>query len=324
MHRQITTVLLLALTLAAPLAGATNSPIELKTALADIMRELPGDYDNAGQVYFESETKATSGPPHDRVHLTITRVEAPAIGEHVLASTLRHGGKDGPIVDSESALWTLQVDPVTKAVRMTPFRSLKPIDSAPALTPADLGPAAGLCAVLWRKYGDALRGAVDAASCAGSPPREYVLSAEQLWVNHLPADPRRTEVGKPAGDSHFRLGKSRDFECLFSYQPPSAEAQISNGQHMRDRGDTLIWETAPPNQHKFEYELLRGMWPSNSGRNYTDLLRITMYELDPAKPGERKLLGVGWASAASDRASFGDGTYGGRCKLFDPNMPPPK
>ncbi len=316
----------LALLMATPLACATNSPIELNTALADLLQELPGDYDNAAQVYFEVATPESSGPPHDRVRLQFARVPAPTAGEYLLTSTLRHGGKDGKVVDSESVAWTLKVDPVGKVVRMTPFRPRRPFDAAAAWSTAELEPADGLCTILWRKYGNAVRGVAEAASCGHSPPREYVLSRDELWITHLPADPGRTVGQQPAEDSHYRLGKARDFECLLTFQPAKGqgEAQISNGQRMDDRGDRLIWETAEPNRHRFEYELLRGMWPSESGRNFTDLLRISMYEIDPVQPTERRLRGTGWASAASDRASFGDGTYGGRCKLFDPSMPPPK
>jgi hypothetical protein len=312
--------------MAVPLACATNSPIELKTVLADLLQELPGDYDNAAQVYFEVATPESSGPPHDRVRLQFVRVLAPAVGEYLLSSTLRHGGKDGKVVDAESVVWTLKLDPVGKVVRMTPYHPRRPFDAVAAWSSVDLAPAEGHCTILWRKYGNAIRGTAETASCGRSPAREYVLTPEELWVTHLPADPGRTVVQKPAAESHYRLGKARDFECLLSFQPGKGqgEAQISNGKRMDDRGDRLIWETAAPNRHRFEYELLRGMWPSESGRNFTDLLRITMYEIDLDRPAERKLRGTGWASAASDRVSFGDGTYGVRCKLFDPSMPPPQ
>lgn len=329
MHRLNMLVLLLV----SPLAWATNSPIELKTALADILLQLPGQYDNAAQVYFETATPETSGPPHDRVHMSFARIVAPAVGENVLLSTMRHGDKNGPIVDGESAVWTLSIDPGSKAVRMSPFQLRKPLpagsaepigESLGSLTSTDLVPAKGLCAVLWRRYGNDLRGTVDASSCVQKVKREYVLTSQELWINDLPGDPRRVRDGNPDNESHVRLGKAREFECLLGFRPPSGAPQVSNGRHMDDRGDLLIWETEEPHRHTFLVELLRGMWPSESGRNYTDLLRISMFEIDAAKPADRKLLGTGWASAASDRASFGDGTYSARCKLFDPDMPPPK
>ncbi|MBK6599576.1 MAG: hypothetical protein IPG25_17520 [Proteobacteria bacterium] len=294
---------------------ATNSPIELKTALKVLLTELPGQYDNAGQVYFETAIPDTADPPHKRVFMLWAPLAAPDVGEHVLVSTLRLGGDSGEVVDGESAVWTLAVDPASKAVRMTPFRSRKSLESGSVVTRADIAPAEGLCTVLWRKYGTELRGVADTTTCKVAAHREYILNAEELWINNLPDNPMK---------AHVRLGKARDFECLFGYRPADGEPQVSNGQHMHDRGDTLIWETAAPNQHKFEYELLRGMWPSNSGGNYTDMLRITIYALDDSAPPKREFLGIGWAGSGGDRASFGDGTYNGRCKLFDPDMPPPK
>ena len=63
-------------------------------------------------------------------------------------------------------------------------------------------------------------------------------------------------------------------------------------------------------------ELIRGMWPSNSGRNYTDLLRMRVYAGRPEDdPKSLKLIGNSIGSAATDRVGFSSQTLSARCKL---------
>lgn len=94
---------------------------------------------------------------------------------------------------------------------------------------------------------------------------------------------------------------------------------------MHDGGDTYAW-TVKGVKEPVHLELMRGMWPSESGRNYTELLRLEMFygEPDLESRDKRKVLGNGWASADSDRTAFGNVTWSARCKLYDPNAPPPK
>ncbi len=49
-----------------------------------IMAELlPGQYDNMNQSYFDGRRKLPEPDRHERIHTTITRVNAPAFGKHV-------------------------------------------------------------------------------------------------------------------------------------------------------------------------------------------------------------------------------------------------
>lgn len=305
-------------------AWATNSPIELRRALDDLMTGLPGDFDNAAQQFFETESKTPEEARHLRQHRSFQRVIAPALGEHVLVSALHRGSSHVPADPAEDLVWTLQIDTDRRAVKMEPHRR----------APDALGPveAATACTLWWRRIGSQLVGESDPAQCRSGRGRlaqawtwQWVLTPEELWISHAARDGAgRLLSASPAG-SHDRFGKERDFECLFGYSPADGPPVVLNGARMRDRGDTFVWDPRTKTPRKFYYELIRGMWPSNSGRNFEDLLRIYMYEGDPAAPAEaNRLLGMGWASAASDRASFGDGLYNGRCKLFDPSAPPVK
>jgi hypothetical protein len=336
--------LLLSLLSGSP-ALATNSPIELRTTLATLMERLPGRFDNAAQLFFDQETKTPPAEQHGRVFRSFLRVDAPAIGANVLVAQVRYGGDAGRFDDAEFQVWTLAVDAEHKAVRMAPRRFRDPgpyrdraLDAAAfkGLTPADLLPAEGSagCDLYWRKYGEDLRAVTAPGECRRRSMSlqkdidwswEYILSGTELWVSFAGRDERGRIVAGRADQVHWRLGKAREFECLLGYRPPDGSApQVNNGPHIHDRGGVLTWTTRAPAVRTFQYELLRGMWPSNSGRNYEDLLRVSLYEVDPRDPKTRQLLGVGWASAASDRASMSNGIYNVRCKLFDPSAPPPR
>jgi hypothetical protein len=335
--------LLAALLMASP-AAATNSPIELKSVLARLMDTLPGQFDNAAQLYFEEDSKTPKELLHGRVYRSFTRIDAPDIGANVLVATVRYGGKDGQFDGSEFQVWTLSVDAERKAVKMSPRRFKDPAkyidiardaDKLKGLTSADLVAPSGAagCDVFWRVYGTDLRGVTEPGACSSMSSTlkvplnwewEYILTADEMWLSFAGRDGTGKIVSGRPDQVHWRLGKARDMECLFGYRPEKGEPQVNNGPRMHDRGDVYVWQTKAPNQRQFYYTLLRGIWPSNSGRNYEDLMRISMYEGDPAKPDKAKFLGMGWASGASDRASFGDGMYSARCKVFDPTAPPPK
>ncbi len=331
--------------LAGSSALATNSPIELRTALATLMERLPGRYDSAAQLFFEQETRTPAGEQHGRVFRSFVRIDAPALGANVLVAQVRYGGDAGQFDNAEFQVWTLAVDAERKAVRMSPRRfrdpgpykdrALDPV-AFKGLTPADVLPPEGstACDLYWRKYGEDLRAVSGPGECRGRSiylkkdidwSWEYILTATELWVNFAGQDEKDRIVSGRPDQVHWRLGRVREFECLLGYRPPDGSPpQVNNGPHIHDRGGVLTWTTKAPSVRTFQYELLRGMWPSNSGRNYEDLLRVSMYEVDAKDPKARQLLGVGWASAASDRASMGNDVYNVRCKLFDPAAPPPR
>ncbi len=331
--------------LACPTAAATNSPIELRTALATLMERLPGRFDNAAQLFFERETKTPEPEQHGRVFRAFVRADAPALGGTVLVGSVRYGGDAGQFDPAEFQVWTLAVDAERKAIRMSPRRLREParyqaraLDPAAfqALTPADLLPAEGAagCDVFWRKYGEDLRGVTGPGECRRRSTSlkkdidwswEYILTDTELWIDFAGRDATGRIVSGRADQVHWRLGRARDFECLVGYRPPDGSPpQFDNGPHIHDRGGVLTWKTKAPAERTFQYELLRGLWPSNSGRNFEDLLRVSLYDVDSSDPKQRRLIGVGWSSAASDRASVSNDTYNVRCKLFDPSAPPPK
>jgi CpeT/CpcT family (DUF1001) len=327
-----------ALLVAGP-AVATNSPIELKTVLADLMQRLPGQFDNAAQEFFEQELKTPKELVHGRVYRTFTRIHAPDVGENVLVGTVRYGGKDGMFDNGEFQVWTLSVDAERKAVKMAPRRFKEPAkyidiardaDKLKGLKAEDLLPPQGAagCDVYWRLFGEGLRGATEPGACSSMSSTlkvplnwewDYVLTETELWLNFAGRDASGKIVSGRPDQVHWRLGKARDFECFLSYRPVKGEPQVINGFQMHDRGDVYRWQTSEGRKATPVFAtLLRGMWPSNSGRNYKDLLRMDVYGGTPDQPKDKlQYLGGGFASAESDRTGFTTPNLSGRCKLAD-------
>jgi hypothetical protein len=326
----------LAALLAVP-AAATNSPIELKTALARLMASLPGEYDSEPQRFFEAEYKTPPEQQHARVYRRFTRIEAPDVGANVLVATVHGGDKYAPFDLAEFQVWTLTVDETRRAVRMSPRRFRDPAkyqaiatDAARlrGLAASELVPATGAagCDLYWRLIGSQLRARNDPGTCQMTLRRqdveatfdwEWLLNDEELWITFAGRDANGRLVMGRADQTHWRLMKARTFECFVAYRPEAGPEQVLNGLSMHDRGDVLRLELKDGAVSRPAFlELIRGVWPSNSGRNYLDLLRFSLYEGRPEDPPEaRKLLGNSTGSAATDRAGFTIGNLSSRCKL---------
>jgi hypothetical protein len=326
-------------------AAATNSPPELRAVLRDLMAWLPGEYDNAAQVFFEREQQGQGPEVHSRIYRAYHRLDAPRIGDDVLLFEVRNGGKAGPLDLAELQVWTLAIDASRRAVRMSPRRFVdeqKGRDllaagrtGAAGLSPADLKPAVGIagCDILWRLDGRQLVGRTVPGECKGTSRRtggpmdftwEFTQNETQQWISFAGRDPAGTLVFGRDDQTAWRLDKARDFECFVTYRPAGAAPVVLNGVRMHDRGDRHAWQPAGAGGRSLTIELLRGMWPSNSGRNFEDLLRLYLYEGDPGDPADAsKLVAMSWAGAASDRTGFTSGDFSARCKLFDPQAPPP-
>lgn len=328
------------------LAAATNSPIELKTALKSLMAWLPGEFDSEPQRFFETEYKTPADLVHRRVFRAYTRIQAPQLGENLLVAQVRDGGKDGRFDEMEFQLWTLSVDSTRRVVRMWPRRFKDPArfrDHAgdPAafngLSDADLLPAQGAagCEILWRLNVHQLRGTTVPGACSGAVAAgrpslqwewEYLLDAEELWINFAGRDSTGRIAFGRADQTHWRLGKARDFECFLVYRPGQGEEQGDKRFHLNDRGEVRRFELKDGRGSRPVFmTLIRGMWPSNSGRNYLDLLRLQVYEGRPEEaPGTWKSIGNSIGSAATDRVGFATPTLTGRCKLAREAVPAPE
>jgi hypothetical protein len=330
-------VVAVALLFAGP-AASTNSPIELKTALQNIMTHLPGEYDNEPQRFFEAEYKTPKEQQHQRVYRAFTKIDAPDVGENVIVATVHASDKYSKFDEAEFQVWTLTVDSARQAVRMSPRKFKDPAKYAPIATDAaklkglaasELIPAKGAagCDILWRVHGSQWLGRTDPGTCATYLTRrqtnasfdwEWLLNDQELWITFAGRDPAGTLVMGRADQTHWRLSKARNFECFLAYRPKGGEEQVKNGFIMHDRGDVHRFELkdAKGKPKPVFMELIRGTWPSNSGRNYLVLLRLQAYEGTPdAAPDTWKLIGNATGNDDTDRAGFTTQDLSGRCKL---------
>jgi len=335
-------LLLAPLTLsAADTRGATT---ELAQVLDALMSWLPGEYSNAAQVAIEAVEGAPPSGPHESQFRIFARIDAPQLGEHVIYTQIRIGGSDGPLFSGQQVVFVVSIDRERRAVKVSGRRIKDPeqfIDAHehpqlwPKLAPdPDFG---GNCDLLWRRHGKQLvartADATHDDSCtmvsrrSGTRLRweaEWVLNPEELWIHDNGyRDTGELFTGRADG-AHLRFTKTREYECLLGYRPAVGEPQFVNGQHMHDGGDTFVYQLKDSPPRQVYYQLLRGRLPDVPDGNGAEVLRLSLYEGTPDGDEPHQLLGYGWANATSDRAALGTRQYSGRCKLFDPSMPPPK
>jgi hypothetical protein len=96
---------------------------------------------------------------------------------------------------------------------------------------------------------------------------------------------------------------------------------VINPHFMHDRGDVFTVETKELEPRTLHVEFLTSMWPSNSGRNFVDLMRLTLHEGEPGDYEEEDVLGFAWAEPASGRVGFTTEWASSRCKLANPDDP---
>jgi hypothetical protein len=331
-------------------AQATNSPVELRTALFTLAKWIEGRFDSEPQRYFEEESQFPKEAIHGRVFRSFVRIDAPEVGSVVFVATVRYGGQDGLFDNGEFQVWTLEVDAAKAAIRMWPRRFKDParykdraLDATAfrGLAAADLVPAEGAaaCDLWWRLNGKQLLGRTTSGGCPSMSTTmkrvlrwewEFLLNDEELWIVFAGRDETGKIVNGREDQTHWRLSRVTDYECFVSFREDgggeaSPSAQLNNGFRMHDRGDTYRWQYKEAGVTKDMFLTLnRGMWPSNSGRNYLEILRLEAYEGKPEEPIEKRLLiGAAHASGGSDRAAFTTPRFSARCKVFDPNAPPP-
>lgn len=183
-----------------PAAAATSELEERRDRLVSL---LTGEFDSSAQMRGEQATNVPEDKVHGHVYRSFIRIKAPKVGEHLLISTVRYGGRDGQFDNGEFQVWTLTVDEERSAVKMAPRRFKTPDDyienglnaaAFATLTPDELVPPHGgaACPIHWYTNGDTLRGITD-------PPCEsmsstmgislkwewtYSLDDEGMWLNY--------------------------------------------------------------------------------------------------------------------------------------------
>ncbi len=174
----------------------------LEHLLVRLMTTLPGEFDSQQQMHAEQATNTPSESVHSHVYRSFIRIDAPAIGENVLVSTVRYGGRDGQFDNFEFQVWALTIDVEKSAVRMQPHRFKTPEkylannrnpNAFTNLVASELIPGNGAagCPPYWVANADALRGATHPPCNSLSETMGIVLDWEWafsldesgVWIN---------------------------------------------------------------------------------------------------------------------------------------------
>lgn len=228
--------------------GQDSTPAQRNLLI--ISELLPGVYDNVNQHYFERRRELDEAERHPRIKTTITRVTAPAFGEHVFL-WINQGGS-GENIQRSYRLATLSADGLAEEVTMRHYLGTHAeitTNDLARLTPGDLRRTDG-CDYHFRRRADHFHGAQRPRACLFEWEGEQVytenfiqLSASSLWFidDKFIVDSDARITGVPSGEP-FWLERAREFHCYVDIPGVGGGRDIPFERHddivLHDRGDT--------------------------------------------------------------------------------------
>ena len=149
----------------------------LDVELATLLEWVTGEFDNRRQVDSGVNRLADAAPDPVRapgpLFPVFARVEAPALGRHVVYLQWPEGAPDGPL--QRQRLWAFEVDAARDAVLMDFFTlrdparwrdaHLHPDTALRSITRADVVPYPAACRLPFRRDGDAFVGEIPSGAC---------------------------------------------------------------------------------------------------------------------------------------------------------------
>lgn len=228
--------------------GQDSTPAQRNLLI--ISELLPGVYDNVNQHYFERRRELDEAERHPRIKTTITRVTAPAFGEHVFL-WINQGGS-GENIQRSYRLATLSADGLAEEVTMRHYLGTHAeitTNDLARLTPGDLRRTDG-CDYHFRRRADHFHGAQRPRACLFEWEGDQVytenfiqLSASSLWFidDKFIVDSDARITGVPSGEP-FWLERAREFHCYVDIPGVGGGRDIPFERHddivLHDRGDT--------------------------------------------------------------------------------------
>ncbi|WP_446831517.1 hypothetical protein [Candidatus Foliamicus sp.] len=319
-------------------AGATNSRPELVKVLEDLMEWLPGEYSSLPQVFLERGLGAPPDGEHEVFYRVFAEIEAPHLAEHVIYTQIRLDSDDGPLFPGQQVVFLIGIDEEAGAVSISGRRIKDPhqfVDAhlRPEVWP-DIQPDpnyGGNCPFNWRRHGKQLRGLLgEFGECTMVSKNtghkmtwdaEWILNSEELWIHDNGYLEDGSLISGRLDQTHLRMYKAQRYECFAALQLGEGRNQVINPFFMHDRGDTFTISTDEPEPRELHLEFLTSLWPSNSGRNFVDLMRLTLHDGMPGEASQDNVVGVAWATPESGRVGFTTEWASARCKLADPADP---
>jgi len=245
---------------------------------------LDGGFDNANQAYFDG--RANKATKHRRIHAEINRVDAPALGEYVFASTLYWDNDEA--LHAGDFLWVLSPHAESASVRMRSWRLEEQLAADSMLSGESLAELQS-CDLYWRREAAQFRASA-AAECDLLVHPELVLSEKQLWI------------AWSGTGADYKLHRVRMFECHADIPGVGGGRDIPydryEGFRIHDQGGAVWFETK--DKRKLGISLFLVDWPLNNYKGIFTRDSFVIYvseEID----GDRKEHGYAFTVPEADR-----------------------
>jgi hypothetical protein len=137
--------------------------------LAELLRWLPGTYDNSAQA--ESDVRHGIHPPHDALQLAVVAIPAPRLGHH--AFYVQEMAADNPQRVMSERFWSFKIDEDKGAILQTIYTPKDPVrwrdgqkdpDLFTGIVIDDVQTTAG-CELTWKKVEEHYQASDDTKKC---------------------------------------------------------------------------------------------------------------------------------------------------------------
>lgn len=280
-----------------------------------IMAELlPGEFNNANQHYFDQRRQLTAEARHQRIHTSISKIDAPAFGEHVFLWVNSVQSETGEQVSSR--IVTLAADGEPDEVTMKHYFSNQSEVNAEALAmlqPVDLRRTEG-CDYYFNRRAGQFRGQQRPRRCQFEWEGQAVytdntieLAKNELWfVDHKYAVASGERITGVASGEPYWLERARLFHCYADIPGVGGGRDIPferyDGFTLHDKGG-MHWFTSRDEESRQLGLMLQAVtWQvlneSNGNFNRNSLV---LYVMEKLADGSVKEHGYAFTAADADR-----------------------
>ena len=301
----------------APVKVALSKPLTdpamkavLEKDLADLAAILAGRWDNELQTFFEPELAIPAPLRHERLHVFVKPIDAPAFGGRSFYVEYRKGGEAGPVV--RQRLWYLSLDEDLMAIRMATFapKDAKLLEGAwrqtiaPELLKKESFIAVTGCDIIWKRRGNGFNGETRPTVCklvTNADKRiltvsEYHDLSADIWeVRDVGVDDKGTRVFGGADAIPTRLKRAHTFICWAGVVRGGDRSTVSD-LVVHDQGGSVNVEVPGNPVSKFRIRLRAVEWPLGVNRP-----SLTLYLL---LDGDDRAEGYVWGDVSAQRLAM--------------------
>jgi hypothetical protein len=203
---------------AALLSGCAAQKLEKQREddLAELLRWLPGTYDDTGQA--DRDAQQGIRPPHDRVQLAIVNIPAPRLGHH--AYYVQEMAADDPQRVMSERFWSFKIDD-EKGIVQTIYTPKEPVrwrdgqntpDLFTGITVEDVETSHG-CELIWKKVGQQFVASDDPKKChlpgVAGVEMKFQLAVDSLSIADTETDASGRVVRGGFYDPYTRFRKTK-------------------------------------------------------------------------------------------------------------------